>query len=161
MQFEDRPHWFDRGEFMALANLPALAAVSPGLRCLWSWGFPSCVGCVPFPRLPSEPALKTVTLFARAAFVFMVRIIFDLLSQFSLATELQVHISHVNQGGHLDNAQFLSLVSEAWIRFSVRWTVPRLMSRACPPWWATWSHSASAGLKGDLPGPAGRARCAR
>ena len=47
----------------------------------------------------------------------MARIVFELPEHFSFATELQVYISHVNQGGHLDNAQLLSLVSEARLRF--------------------------------------------
>ena len=47
----------------------------------------------------------------------MARIVFDLPAQFFFSTELQVYISHVNQGGHLDNAQLLSLVSEARVRF--------------------------------------------
>ncbi len=47
----------------------------------------------------------------------MARIVFELPATFSFATELQVYISHVNQGGHLDNAQLLSLVSEARLRF--------------------------------------------
>ena len=47
----------------------------------------------------------------------MARIVFDLPARFGFATELQVYISHVNQGGHLDNAQLLSLVSEARLRF--------------------------------------------
>ena len=47
----------------------------------------------------------------------MARIVFDLPAQFGFSTELQVYISHVNQGGHLDNAQLLSLVSEARLRF--------------------------------------------
>ena len=47
----------------------------------------------------------------------MARIVFQLPAHFGFATELQVYISHVNQGGHLDNAQLLSLVSEARVRF--------------------------------------------
>lgn len=47
----------------------------------------------------------------------MARIVFDLPPRFGFQTELQVYISHVNQGGHLDNAQLLSLVSEARVRF--------------------------------------------
>ena len=47
----------------------------------------------------------------------MARIVFDLPAQFGFSTELQIYISHVNQGGHLDNAQLLSLVSEARLRF--------------------------------------------
>lgn len=47
----------------------------------------------------------------------MARIIFDLPDRFAFSTEVQIYISHVNQGGHLDNAQLLSLVSEARLRF--------------------------------------------
>lgn len=47
----------------------------------------------------------------------MARIIFDLPAHFAFSTEVQIYISHVNQGGHLDNAQLLSLVSEARLRF--------------------------------------------
>ena len=47
----------------------------------------------------------------------MTRIVFDLPPHFGFATDLQIYISHVNQGGHLDNAQLLSLVSEARLRF--------------------------------------------
>ena len=47
----------------------------------------------------------------------MARIVFDLPPYFGFATELQIYISHVNQGGHLDNAQLLTLVSEARVRF--------------------------------------------
>jgi hypothetical protein len=71
----------------------------------------------------------------------MARIVFDLPAQFP--TELQVYISHVNQGGHLDNAQLLSLVSEARLRFfhalgyrEATWTGP-------PSWWATCWRSTS------------------
>lgn len=38
-------------------------------------------------------------------------------AHYSFATEMQIYISHVNQGGHLDNAQLLTLVSEARVRF--------------------------------------------
>lgn len=47
----------------------------------------------------------------------MSRIRFDLPAHFVFATELPIYISHVNQGGHLDNAQLLTLVSEARVRF--------------------------------------------
>ena len=47
----------------------------------------------------------------------MSRIVFDLPPQFAFSTEMQIYISHVNQGGHLDNAQLLTLVSEARVRF--------------------------------------------
>lgn len=47
----------------------------------------------------------------------MPRIQFELPDHFTFRTELQVYISHVNQGGHLDNAQLLTLVSEARLRF--------------------------------------------
>jgi acyl-CoA thioester hydrolase len=47
----------------------------------------------------------------------MARIRFDLPERFVFATDIQIYISHVNQGGHLDNAQLLTLVSEARVRF--------------------------------------------
>ena len=47
----------------------------------------------------------------------MPRIQFALPERFIFATEIQIYISHVNQGGHLDNAQLLTLVSEARVRF--------------------------------------------
>lgn len=37
--------------------------------------------------------------------------------RYPFASEIQIYISHVNQGGHLDNAQLLTLVSEARVRF--------------------------------------------
>ncbi len=37
--------------------------------------------------------------------------------RFGFETSVQIYISHVNQGGHLDNAQLLTLVSEARVRF--------------------------------------------
>jgi len=45
------------------------------------------------------------------------RIQFELPERFVFATQIQIYISHVNQGGHLDNAQLLTLVSEARVRF--------------------------------------------
>ena len=47
----------------------------------------------------------------------MPRIQIELAPRYAFSTEVQVYISHVNQGGHLDNAQLLSLVSEARTRF--------------------------------------------
>lgn len=47
----------------------------------------------------------------------MARIQFDLPASFAFSTEMQIYISHVNQGGHLDNAQLLTLVSESRVRF--------------------------------------------
>lgn len=47
----------------------------------------------------------------------MSRIQFALPERFVFATQIQIYISHVNQGGHLDNAQLLTLVSEARVRF--------------------------------------------
>ena len=47
----------------------------------------------------------------------MPRIQFELPPRFTFATDIQIYISHVNQGGHLDNAQLLTLVSEARVRF--------------------------------------------
>ena len=37
--------------------------------------------------------------------------------RFGFETAVQIYISHVNQGGHLDNAQLITLVSEARLRF--------------------------------------------
>ena len=47
----------------------------------------------------------------------MARLQFDLPAEFLFSTDVPIYISHVNQGGHLDNAQLLSLVSEARVRF--------------------------------------------
>jgi acyl-CoA thioesterase FadM len=47
----------------------------------------------------------------------MPRIQFAVPEHFSFFTDIQIYISHVNQGGHLDNAQLLTLVSEARVRF--------------------------------------------
>lgn len=47
----------------------------------------------------------------------MPRIQFIPAQRYPFATEIQIYISHVNQGGHLDNAQLLTLVSEARVRF--------------------------------------------
>lgn len=47
----------------------------------------------------------------------MARIQFDLPERFLFSTHIPIYISHVNQGGHLDNAQLLTLVSEARVRF--------------------------------------------
>ncbi|MEO7107821.1 MAG: thioesterase family protein [Rhodoferax sp.] len=47
----------------------------------------------------------------------MARIQFELPAAFVFSTDMQIYISHVNQGGHLDNAQLLTLVSEARVRF--------------------------------------------
>lgn len=50
----------------------------------------------------------------------MPRLQFQAPDRYAFATEVQVYISHVNQGGHLDNAQLLTLVSEGRVRF-FRW----------------------------------------
>lgn len=47
----------------------------------------------------------------------MPRVQFELPGHFTFSTEMQVYIGHVNQGGHLDHAQLLTLVSEARVRF--------------------------------------------
>jgi acyl-CoA thioesterase FadM len=47
----------------------------------------------------------------------MSRIKLEPAENYSFSTEIQIYISHVNQGGHLDNAQLLTLVSEARARF--------------------------------------------
>jgi acyl-CoA thioesterase FadM len=47
----------------------------------------------------------------------MARLQFQHPAHFGFSTDIQIYISHVNQGGHLDNAQLLTLVSEARVRF--------------------------------------------
>lgn len=47
----------------------------------------------------------------------MARIHIRLPSQFAFSTELMLYQSHMNYGGHLDNALLLTLVSEARVRF--------------------------------------------
>lgn len=47
----------------------------------------------------------------------MARIQIRLPSQFAFSTELMLYQSHMNYGGHLDNALLLTLVSEARVRF--------------------------------------------
>lgn len=49
--------------------------------------------------------------------ISMPRIQLTLAQRYPFVTEIQIYISHVNQGGHLDNAQLLTLVSEARVRF--------------------------------------------
>ena len=44
----------------------------------------------------------------------MTRIIFEVPEQFAFLTEMQFYISHVNQGGHLDNAQLPTFPNPAW-----------------------------------------------
>ena len=50
----------------------------------------------------------------------MPRIQYDLPESFVFSTELSIYTSHINWGGHLDNAQLLGLVGEARARF-FRW----------------------------------------
>ncbi len=59
----------------------------------------------------------TIAVCSRFAIHPMPRIQFSLPERFVFATDIQIYISHVNQGGHLDNAQLLTLVSEARVRF--------------------------------------------
>lgn len=47
----------------------------------------------------------------------MARIHIQLPEQFIFATDLTLYQSHLNYGGHLDNALLLTLVSEARVRF--------------------------------------------
>ena len=47
----------------------------------------------------------------------MARVQYELPEHFRFSTELQLYTIHINQGGHLDNAMVLSLVSEARARF--------------------------------------------
>lgn len=47
----------------------------------------------------------------------MPRISIDLPERFTFSTEVQIYLSHINEAAHLDNAQLLTLVSEARQRF--------------------------------------------
>lgn len=47
----------------------------------------------------------------------MARIKIELPERFIFSTEIAIYIGHINHGRHLDNAQLLSLVSEARVRF--------------------------------------------
>lgn len=47
----------------------------------------------------------------------MARILIDLPEHFAFATEIQLYLSHMNYGGHLDNALLLTVVSEARVRW--------------------------------------------
>jgi len=47
----------------------------------------------------------------------MPRIKIDLPARFPFSTEVQIYLSHINEAAHLDNAQLLTLVSEARQRF--------------------------------------------
>jgi acyl-CoA thioester hydrolase len=47
----------------------------------------------------------------------MARIKIDLPEQFSFSTNITLYLSHMNYGGHLDNALLLTVVSEARARF--------------------------------------------
>ncbi|HRP74094.1 MAG TPA: thioesterase family protein [Rhodocyclaceae bacterium] len=47
----------------------------------------------------------------------MPRISIDLPARFPFSTEVQIYLSHINEAAHLDNAQLLTLVSEARQRF--------------------------------------------
>ncbi len=47
----------------------------------------------------------------------MPRIKIELPDAFPFTTEISIYQSHINYGGHLDNAQLLTLVSEARSRF--------------------------------------------
>ncbi|HRP96936.1 MAG TPA: thioesterase family protein [Rhodocyclaceae bacterium] len=47
----------------------------------------------------------------------MPRITIDVPPTLAFSTELQVYVGHINEAGHVDNAQLLTLVSEARQRF--------------------------------------------
>lgn len=47
----------------------------------------------------------------------MARIHIELPQHFLFSTRLQIYTSHINEAGHVDNAQLLTLVSEARQRF--------------------------------------------
>ena len=50
----------------------------------------------------------------------MARIRIELPDRFAFSTDIPLLMSHINYGNHLDNAQLLTLVSEARLRF-IRW----------------------------------------
>lgn len=47
----------------------------------------------------------------------MARLQIELPEAFSFSTEIVLYLSHMNYGGHLDNALLLTVVSEARVRF--------------------------------------------
>lgn len=47
----------------------------------------------------------------------MARIQIELPERFPFSTEIELYLSHMNYGGHLDNALLLTVVSEARVRF--------------------------------------------
>ncbi len=47
----------------------------------------------------------------------MPRIKIDLPDSFIFSTDIPIYIGHINYGHHLDNAQMISLISEARVRF--------------------------------------------
>ena len=47
----------------------------------------------------------------------MPRIKIDLPETFIFSTDIPIYIGHINYGHHLDNAQMISLISEARVRF--------------------------------------------
>jgi 4-hydroxybenzoyl-CoA thioesterase len=47
----------------------------------------------------------------------MPRIKIELPESFHFSTEIPIYIGHINYGHHLDNAQLISLISEARVRF--------------------------------------------
>ena len=47
----------------------------------------------------------------------MPRIKIDLPESFIFSTDIPIYIGHINYGHHLDNAQMISLISEARVRF--------------------------------------------
>jgi 4-hydroxybenzoyl-CoA thioesterase len=55
--------------------------------------------------------------FARIKAAVMPRVVIDLPERFAFSTEIAIYQSHINAAGHLDNAQLLTLVSEARKRF--------------------------------------------
>jgi acyl-CoA thioester hydrolase len=47
----------------------------------------------------------------------MARLQIDIPESFPFSTEVEIYLSHINYGGHLDNALLLTVVSEARVRF--------------------------------------------
>jgi 4-hydroxybenzoyl-CoA thioesterase len=67
-----------------------------------------------FPDFTLQPLKSSL---ANEPMPIMPRIKIDLPESFSFATEIPIYIGHINYGNHLDNAQLISLVSEARVRY--------------------------------------------
>ncbi len=67
--------------------------------------------------LDPRPGLVTRNIGTRTLTKIMSRILIRLPETFPFCTDIVLYQSHINYGGHLDNALLLTLVSEARVRF--------------------------------------------